>query len=158
MLSFQSVFLFRNSFGVIFESLLYLVLLSFKLGGALAVRLRGCRVNEDLIEIDHHYAAVFCNAAQQIVRDVARLIVEGARRGVRGYDGDFGSIKRVAHRLVRYVSNVNQHPQTIHLANYLTPEIRQAVMYMLAAPCVSPIVRVVPRQGHVTHAKAVELA
>src|SRR2546429_8784546 len=58
------------------------------------------RIKKRRVEIDLDDAAVFGDAAQEIIRDVARLVCESACGGVRGDDGRGGDIERVHHGLV----------------------------------------------------------
>src|ERR1051325_5742466 len=54
--------------------------------------------------------------------------------------------------------NIYKHDQAIHLAHNLFTEIRETVVKLFATACVCPIVRVVPCQGHVTHAQTIKVA
>ena len=76
---------------------------------------------------------------------------------MRSDDRRFRHIQRVAHRLVRHVRDIDQHPDPIHFAHNFFAKVRQTVVCLVAAR-VSPIVRVVPSQRHVTHAEPIKLA
>ena len=75
-------------------------------------------------ECDHDDPAVGSQQPQHIIGDVAAMVVESARIGVRKDDGRFAHSNRVEHCLGGRVAQIDQHAEPIHLAHDLLAEFR----------------------------------
>ena len=106
----------------------------------------------------HHHPAVLGQQAEDVVRHVARMVVQGAGRGVgedhrRRRDGD-----RLPHRLGRHVREVDQHAEPVHLAHHLLAEAGETAVLGRVGRRVGPVGVLGMGERHVTRARHVELA
>ena len=124
-------------------------------GGAPRARL--ARIDERAAEVQHHEAAVRRDSAQHVVGQVARHVDERACGRVRRDHRRVRHLDRVPERLVGDVRDVDQHAESIHLANDLPAEVREPAMPPGVAGRVGPAVAVVPGERHVTDAEIVEV-
>ncbi len=112
---------------------------------------------EDRHPIGHHHSAIGGEQAQHIVRDVARVIVNPARRGVGEDHRRAAGRNRLTHHLGRDVAEVDQHSEAVHFGDDLETERREAVPLGIVGRAVGPFGGLVMGQSHVARAQAVEL-
>ena len=95
---------------------------------------------------------------QDLVRDVAHVVGHRSGPGVREDHGRLGDVERGGHRPGRDVTEVDQHPEPVHLAHDLATERGQAVVLRRIGRGVGPARRSPVGERHVADAAGVELA
>src|SRR5260370_27512999 len=104
----------------------------------------GLRIDKVAVEIYLHHAAVFRDPAQEIVGNIPWHIAKRAGGRMRSDNPRLRNIQRVAHRLVRYVRDIDQHTQPIHLAHDFFSKVTEADMLFLPATTSPPIIFFIP--------------
>ena len=111
-----------------------------------------------VVERDLRHTALFCQGAQLVVREVARMIAQGAARGVGAYDGHAALAQRIVERCLCGVREVDHHARAVHLAHRLASEVAQAAVRLLRAACgVAEVVVAVVAERHVDNAHFAEM-
>ena len=111
--------------------------------------------NEARHERHHDDAAILGHVGENRVGDVARVVDERARGGVREDHGRRGDVEGGAHRARRYVREIDEHAEPVHLAHDLASKWRKAVVLRGVERRVGPIERDVVGERHVTRAQGV---
>lgn len=124
-------------------------------------RSRVVRVEEPPHKHDHQHAAIVLEPRNHIVRCIAVVLGQCVARRVAKDDRRPRRVQHVAHRLVRDVRQVDEHAQTVHLADPCDPKLGQP---SILAPSGDRrggrgirVVAVV-RDGDVPHPQVVQLA
>ena len=111
-----------------------------------------------VVERDLRHAALFCQGTQLVVREVARVIAQGAARGVGADDGHAALAQRIVERGLCSVREVDHHARAVHLAHRLAPEVAQSAVRLLRAACgVAEVVVAVVAERHVDNAHFAEM-
>ena len=109
-------------------------------------------------KVDHDHAAIGGHRAQNVVRNIARMIDQRARRGVREDHRRFARRQRGLHRFGRHMAEIHQHPEAIHFVDDFDAERRKTVMHGRIGRRVRPSGIEGVRQSHVARAGVVHLA
>ena len=86
------------------------------------------------------------------------MIHQRAGRRMREDHRRLRDVERVAHDRRRDVREVHQHPEPVHLADDLAPEIREPAVLRAVERGVGPVERHVVRERHVPRAERVVVA
>src|SRR5256885_2129313 len=86
-------------------------------------------------------AVLRANSSDHVVGDVARMIMQRPRRGVRGKDWSARSFEDLPEALVRYMRNVDDHAEAVDLLDRLPAQRRQTAVARLIGRRIRPSVR-----------------
>ena len=92
---------------------------------------------------------------QHVVGDVARMVDQAVRRGVREDHRRRRDVQRVAHGLGAHVGQVDHHPEPVHLGDHAAADVVEPAQHPLVGGRVGPGDVVVVGQGQVPHAQPV---
>ena len=76
---------------------------------------------------------------EDLVRHVARHVAQGARVRVAEDHRRGARLERVVHRGVGDVRQVDEHPEAVHLAHHVPPEVGEAVVARLVGGGIGPV-------------------
>ena len=95
---------------------------------------------------------------EDVVGHVARVVADGAGRGMREDDRRAGDAQGVGHRVGRDVAQVDEHAEPVHLEHDLLAELREPAQPRRVGGGVGPRHVVAVGQGHVPGAERVHHA
>ena len=85
-------------------------------------------IHKRRVEVHHHNSVARRHRAQLLIGQIPRRTRQRPRARVRRNHRRVRRLHHIPERLVRDVAHIHHHPQPVHLAHHLAPEVRQPVV------------------------------